>query len=582
VALDGRTSIALLLHAVAVAALFLPGWRYTVGDKDPGGYVSHAVSIARHGDAEVPDPFRDRIDRVALSGPGVRFPGVWIRASDGATVPQFFHLWPALLADGYQAFGDRGLSDTGPLLGVLAVLVLVVATRRAVGSIEATIVALLLATNMLEVWQAKYPTTEILAQLLIAGALLLAVLSIQLRSSPAAAGAGVLVGIGWLDRPDGLLLVGMSLVAGAVLWATSRWDRRCTAFSLGVLVVVPHAAWQAWWYARYYNLINGVPTGVTVLLGSAAVVAVALVARPLLRRHPLPEPSDRTRLRIGLGVVAVVAAAVALGFLRPRLFGAAYQDFHGPRVRSYDEQALRRLSWFLTLPAFALLVAGVAVIVLRRVGAAVWSLVLPGLLLMPLYCYSSRNSSRLMWWGRRFVPVVLPAVVILVAIALAHGLRHRLGRPVAALLLVFMSVSFLRQSWPLRHHEEFAGARTVVADVADVTRDGVILWEPGRCCTSATRLFALPVWLDAGVVGSPVPTAPSFRPGYVQQVVSAFGRVYVAWSGTAVPDSLGQVTLTPVRHLVTDLPVWEESDLRRPDHAIKVHVDFTIWRLAPR
>jgi hypothetical protein len=449
-----------------------------------------------------------------------------------------------------------------------------------VGSVAATIVALLLATNMLEVWQAKYPTTEILAQLLIGGALLFGALSIQLRSRAAAAAAGLLVGIGWLDRPDGLLVVGMSLAAGALLWATSRWDGRCTAFALGLLVVVPHAAWQAWWYARYYNLINGVPTGLTVLLASAAVVVVALVTRPILRRHPLPDPSPQTRSRIGLGVVAVVAVAVVLGFLRPRLFGAAYQDFHGPRVRSYDEQALRRLSWFLTLPAFGLLIAGVAVVAMRRLGTAVWMLVLPGLLLMPLYCYSSRNSSRLMWWGRRFVPVVLPTVVILVAIALAYGLRHRLWRPVAAALLVFLVVTFLRQSWPLRHHEEYAGAQAVVTDVADVTHDGVILWEPGRCCTSATRLFAVPVWLDAGVAGSPVPTTPSFRPYYVQQVLAAFGRVYVAWSGTAAPDGLGDVTLTPVRHLVTDLPVWEESDVRRPDRATAVHVDFTIWRLA--
>jgi hypothetical protein len=118
--------------------------------------------------------------------------------------------------------------------------------------------------------------------------------------------------------------------------------------------------------------------------------------------------------------------------------------------------------------------------------------------------------------------------------------------------------------------------------VANVARGGVLLWEPGRCCTSATRLFAVPVWLDAGVVGSPVPTDPRFRPHYVQEILRAFHDtpVFVAWSGTASPDSLGQVVLTPERHLVTDLPFWQESDVSRPDHATSLHVDFTIWRIA--
>jgi hypothetical protein len=69
----------------------------------------------------------------------------------------------------------------------------------------------------------------------------------------------------------------------------------------------------------------------------------------------------------------------------------------------------------------------------------------------------------------------------------------------------------------------------------------------------------------------------------VRQVLGAFSDqpVFVAWSGTASPDGLGQVALTPLRHLVTDLPVWQESDLSRPDRPRSVHVDFTIWRLAP-
>jgi hypothetical protein len=583
---DPGALLGLAVLAALTALLFLPGWRYTVGDKDPGAYVSHAVSIARTGDAAVDDVLRQRVPRVQLSAPGSRFPGVEVRASDGATVPSFYHLWPALLAVAYTAGGGAALADLTPVLGVLAVLVVTVAVRRAVSPVAAALSGVLLACNELEVWQVKYPTTETLAQLLTSGALLAVVLALDLTGSTAtasAAAAGGLVGAGWLVRADGLLLVALSLAACCALWVTGRWDRRCTAFALGLLAVVPHASWQAWWYARHYTLVNGVPDGTTVLAGTLAVVAAAAVARRLLGRrlqHRLPL-SARDQSRVGLAVVAVVVAGLALGFLRPRLFGADYQHYTGPVVRSYDEQALRRLSWFLTLPALALMVGGVALVALPRWRAAAWALVLPGLVLMPLYCWSAHNSSRLMWWGRRFVPVVLAAVIILVAVALARGLRSRLLRPAAAVLAVYLLATFLHQSLPLRRHEEFAGAQAVVRQLAQVTRGGVLLWEPGRCCTSATRLFALPVWLQEGVPSSPLATLPRLRPQYVQQVARAFPDrpLFVAWSGTALPQDVGPVRLEAVAHVVAQLRVWQESDVVRPDSAVSVPVDVTVWRV---
>ena len=59
--------------------MFLPGFAYGVTDKDPGGYVEHAFSIARTGSYKVIDPTLDgRIPGgPVLDGPGARFGGVW-------------------------------------------------------------------------------------------------------------------------------------------------------------------------------------------------------------------------------------------------------------------------------------------------------------------------------------------------------------------------------------------------------------------------------------------------------------------------------------------------------------------------
>ena len=81
--------------------MVFPGFHYGVTDKDPGGYVAHAMSIARTGSYKIIDPTLDgRIPGgPVLTSPGARFPGVWERG-DGSDViiPQFYHLWPALMA----------------------------------------------------------------------------------------------------------------------------------------------------------------------------------------------------------------------------------------------------------------------------------------------------------------------------------------------------------------------------------------------------------------------------------------------------------------------------------------------------
>ena len=229
----------------------MPGFSYGVADKDPGGYVSHAVVISETGCYSFVDPVlataaQDPTFPVQLTSPGARFAGVWVRdASTGLVVPQFYHLWPALLATAHDAGGRPALLAAVPLAGVVSVLALCAVLRRAGdellgptgGLVAAGAGGLLLATNQLQVWQARYPTTEVLAQALYVGALLGVVVALRTGCRTAAGVAGLLVGVGWLNRADGLLLVLLSVGLGAALLATRRWDARATWFAVGLAVV---------------------------------------------------------------------------------------------------------------------------------------------------------------------------------------------------------------------------------------------------------------------------------------------------------------------------------------------------------
>jgi len=586
---DRAGVVACLACGAVAAAMFLPGFSYGVADKDPGGYVAHAVEIAENGSYSFTDPaLAHPTLQVALQTPGARLPGIFVADSDsGRIVPQFFHLWPALLATSYDVAGFGGVTATTPLVGVLAVMALVALLRRVGGLPAAAIGGVLLATNMLEVWQAKFPTTEMLAQALFVTSLLALVVAAKERWRPAAFVAGALVSVGFLNRADGWLMVMIAAAALAAVWASRRADAEVAWGAAGLAALLPYALWQAYGPAAYYTGDNGVP-GLLPTLALLAVVAGLGAVTRLVKVDALVDRAGRAewQRKAGRGVCVVCALLLAVGFLRPRLFGADMELQRGRLVPTYDEYSLWRLSWFLTLPAFALAGLGVAVVALRRWTVAAWAVALPTLLLLPVYAWHTRNSSRLMWWGRRYVSHVLPGLVVLVALALAYGvaLVWRGRRPLrvpAYVVAVALAAVYLSQSLPLRSHDEFGGSFGVAERLSRLSGDrrGVYLWQRVACCNKPTQLWATPVWLERGELSVLLPGEENRRRQYVAAYRAAFpdDPVFVVWESatplTGIPD------LVEVDHLTGRLPFWEESDIARPDEDEGVTYDFRVYRV---
>ena len=581
--------------ALVSAVLFFPGFPYGVGDKDPGGYVSQGILMARTGDWAMNDPVLDRtrIPRVVLASPGARLAGAWIEHAKvpRRTIPQFYHLWSAALASAFAAGGYTGLGNLNPLCGVLAVCLAACAARRAFGLLTGSLAGTLLAANMLEVWQAKYQTSEVFTQLLLLGAAFGVVLALRTGWRLAAGVAGLLLGLSFLARADSLVLLLIAVAAGCVLIASGRFDARAGWFAAGLALTLPHAFLQAYHFARLYTISVKLPGAATVAVAMAVPPVLALALRRFAR--PLGEwvarlaAGRRGQLLAGLAVVGAAGLLLLVGFLRPKLFGVDYFNYNGRVLRSYDEQALRRLSWFFTLPGFALMLAGLAWVALRRWVAAAWALLLPGLLLFPLYAYQAQNSSRLMWWNRRFVPVVVPVVIVLVAVALAAALawqgRWRWPlRLAGAAATVALLVVFLGQSLPLRQHHEFAGSFEISQRISHLAgdRQGVFLWQFPGWPTSPASLFASPTWLQEGEVSALLPRAAD--PGYVRSFVRGFpGQpVFLVSAGGQPLPGYERLGLRAVDRVGATMPFWEESDVSRPSNAGVVPVDFTIWQVA--
>jgi hypothetical protein len=604
-----RRELAVLLVIAAIAAwLNFPGFPYGLADKDPGVYVAHAVSIARTGNADLDDPVHERVPGFRQYTPGARFPGVWFEPNgDGGvrTFVQFYHLWPALLAAAWSVGeltvgGIGGLVNLNPLLGVLAVLAFVLVLKRAFGLLTGAIGGALLALNLIQVWQSRYQTAEVFTELLVMLTLLGILVALKTRWRPAAGLAGLALGLGFLARADTLLLMLAAVGAGAVLIVLGRFDGRAGWFAAGLALTLPHGLLQAYWIADAYTRANKVPslpvvTGLAVGCLLAALI-LRRVARPLADRLSALLVERRAQLWFGVAITALAAVGMIVGFLRPRLFGPAYFQYNDQFIRSYDEQTFVRLSWFFTLPGMALLGAGIALVALRRWRAMAWTAVLPMLISLPIYAIAASNSSRLLWWNRRFVPAVAPGIIALIAVALVAGLlasgKLRLPvRVVAALGTVGLMVAFAVQSVPLRSHQEFAGSFQIVERIANLAgdRQGVFLFAPvlGASPQPASSL-ATPLWLRHGQIAGLIRTNPGADgvvPGsseYVRTWQRAFpGQpVFVVTRGELPDPELAPLGLVLRDHVVTGVPMWNESNTELPSAAHDAGFDISVWEVS--
>lgn len=588
---------AIAVAGLVAGAMFLPGFSYGVSDKDPGGYVAHAVEIARHGSYSFTDPALAHGQGLPVQqiAQGVRLNAIWVRnASSGLIVPQFYHLWPATLASAYAVAGFGGITGATPVIGILSVMLLVALIRRMTRSpVTAAVMGVLMATNMLQVWQAKLPSTEVLEEAFFVAGLLSLVIAVETRWRAAAGFAGILTGASFLNRADGWLLVVMGAVSLGTLWALRRFDQRAAWFGCGLLVVVPYAFFQAYGAARAYSRANAVPSlsktllllmvvGVGAILGRLALARVDGIWRFL--------GSSQVQRRAGLALCAVAAALLVLGLARPLLFGADYfPGYHGGHVRSYDEHILWRLGWFVTLPGFVLALAGLAIVSLRRWSAIVWTALLPPLALFPIFTYHARISTQLMWWGRRYVPYALPGILLLMALAVAFAWtwrwrqRRPLRLPVMLTVLALLAL-FLAQSLPLRHHDEWQGSFGVTERVAALSggRHGIFLWPSSERGTPGA-LFAIPVWLERDQLSVLTPPQEAQLGPYVRAYKLAFPDrpLFVVWTRPTPPPPLAGLSLRQVDHVIGRLPYWNESNTTRPSapHRGGLRYEFAVFRV---
>ena len=203
----------------------------------------------------------------------------------------------------------------------------------------------------------------------------------------------------------------------------------------------------------------------------------------------------------------------------------------------------------------------------------------------PLYLTEAQISPRLMWWVRRFVPGVVPVLLLLAAVAIGWALHQRRWpiRGAGALALVFLVASFLDLSVPLRSHREMAGSYDAARDIADLAgRDqGLFLWErpASDAIFDPSRNLPAVVWFGFDHLNALLPDEPDQT--IVDRYRARFDErpVFVVSTSGTLPGSLDPSAYEQVGAVERVLSVWREDVLDLPREAFEVGVDVTVWQL---
>ncbi len=469
-------AVLVALGAAAINAKYSS--QHVFVDRDPAVYAVTGAWLGNHGRLVV-----DMESAVFGGAGGLIYGGMgFYPAPEGRLYAQFLHLLPVLLAEANWLGGLWLMLKLNAVLGGLALLTTFAFSRRLMRPPFALAATLALAVGMPFTYFSRGTYSEILALVLLMGGLWALWEARTATSRSLGLVAGLLLGATGMARVDGWLLlialafyVLMEVLSAEGLAPSQRSRQRSFAASVafGLLTTTALGVVDGYGFSRQY--VDDLRETRAIGVGLAAVGGGGVLAVMLRHRLPARASVERWVARLAVAVPAVVVLAAAYAwFLRPHIEQAVATDSGFSELvaglqeqadlrrepnRTYAENTMRWLSWYLGPVALATGVLGTAL--LSRLGLMRRDVRLAPFLLVflaagALYIWRPSISPDHLWAMRRFLPVVIPGLLIaclwLASIVWRQVTRSRFKLParLGVLLLVGVTIAVpLGHTYPL-------------------------------------------------------------------------------------------------------------------------------------
>jgi hypothetical protein len=586
---DGWSVVPVALVLIGVW-LYPPPAEYVLGGKDPGVYMNAGIQIAQRGNlltfdataAAVPANVRDLFFPRYVNQPyySPRFMGFFLLDPvSGAVVDQFPHLYPVAIAIGYDLYGLTGARYTTMAFALLGVLGVYFLATRLAGRAAGAIAGALLSIHVVQLWYARIPNSEMLAQALIVAALLAIARAHQDDDPFFAPLGGVLLGLAPFARFDAVLATALAVAGLLLAWLTGS---RLRAWFIGALVMstalygiyctiflAPYMATPRAWVAYH---------GWELAVGAAAATTAVLAAAWL-----------RTRKIVRAAVITWIPRAIVAGMLTLAIY-AWYFRVPGIGLAIHDANSLRMFGWYVPPAAIAAALLGL-VLLSRRVFWRDPTFFVVACGTAVFVFHRIRIVPEHFWAARRFVPLILPAVIIAIAAALATPLSSRDAWPqraatagrylLRAALLALVAGSFWEATAVVRPHVEYAGVIARLESLAARLGETDLLVVESRSA-SDLHVLALPL---AYIYARPVLVLNTPKPDKV-----VFAQ-FLAWArqhyravyflGGGGTDLLSRaIAVEPVASERFQIPEYDSPRNAYPTRVRYKEFDFGLYRFA--
>jgi len=411
-------------------------------------------------------------------------PGFVLR-DDGTLWQQFLHSTPTVYAFAGEVFGKSALFGVNAFVSGGAVLVLFALARRFMSQWWALLAVTVIAASLPFAYYSRATFSEMMTLLFAMGGLWAG--HIALDEQPGVAfGAGLLLGATTMTRVDGWM-VGVSL---GLLMVLNRWMGDDAASR------VDHGMFNGFALSAALGLVDLIFYSEPYLIHLGELL-LSLIALAVLLRFLVPAAASgparrlmewvRTQRRPVTAVVTVllVAAVLYIWVIRPLLpyglSGGGYgiteiQVDEGLPIepRDYREETGWWLVWYLGIPVVA---AGIIALIagarrtLQEGTAPLRLAVLTVLVPAAVYLVRPSINPDHIWAIRRFLPVVVPGVVI-AGFAWAAWAVGRLpdrgwGRFLAGAIVAAGLIPVVAASAPLIDDADRAGVEAQLTALCD-------------------------------------------------------------------------------------------------------------------
>ncbi|WNM26731.1 hypothetical protein RN607_11065 [Demequina capsici] len=450
---------------------------YLIVLRDPGFLTLSGMWLVDHASTDI--PASGAVQAAALQANLIPDASqAWNLLGD-VVQPQGAKMLPATIAVGGWVAGTTGVLAANVVVGASGLSAIYLLARRVLSPMAALAPAAMMALTVAHIGLSRAPYTEPLTLLLVVASMLWTWQGVTSRSRLLLLSGAFVSGLTTFVRIDGALIaVGVLLGAVAALStsdAPRRWRTTSALLFAAVQTVTLAGGYLSLhrWSQAYLDRLSGEAIGAIAVFAAGLAVSVVWAAcwgSRLRADRVIPAISARLGQRGSLWASGLVVAVLLFMVSRPwwmiarrgtessddKFANGVIQQFQESAgfavdpTRTYAENTMTWISYYLTWPIVVLAILGFAIITYRalRRGQGWWVLlasVLPSTL---LYLWRPSIIPDQIWAIRRFEPSTLPGFVIAAAIAawwltqrLASAARRHKGRRVAAIAFIVLPLT---------------------------------------------------------------------------------------------------------------------------------------------